>query len=128
MQSACEPVSAPNSLLTGKLTGNFAEFGPPPRFSGLLNGGIQKLPAEFPAQQNREFPNAYQGEFFKEQGISALIAISYVTVHFSHACFAPVERELPFWYSNPATLDLAIANQPQWAGVAPPPRRGDRAL
>ena len=32
----------------------------------------------------------------------------------------------PYWYSNPATLDLAIANQPQWAGVAPPP--GDRAL
>src|SRR6516165_2049386 len=28
----------------------------------------------------------------------------------------------PYWYSNPATLDLAIANQPQWAGVAPPPR------
>ena len=32
----------------------------------------------------------------------------------------------PYWYSNPATLDLAIANQPQWAGVAPPP--GGRAL
>jgi hypothetical protein len=29
----------------------------------------------------------------------------------------------PYWYSNPATLDLAIANQPQWTGVAPPPRR-----
>src|SRR5256885_13533861 len=29
----------------------------------------------------------------------------------------------PYWYSNPATLDLAIANQPQWAGVAPPHRR-----
>jgi hypothetical protein len=29
----------------------------------------------------------------------------------------------PSWYSNPATLDLAIGNQPQWAGVAPPPRR-----
>src|SRR5262249_14175777 len=27
---------------------------------------------------------------------------------------------LPYWYSNPATLNLAIANQPQWAGVAPP--------
>jgi hypothetical protein len=32
----------------------------------------------------------------------------------------------PYWYSNPATLDLAIAKQPQWAGVAPPP--GDRPL
>ena len=29
----------------------------------------------------------------------------------------------PYWYSNPATLDLAVANQPQWGGVAPPPRR-----
>jgi hypothetical protein len=29
----------------------------------------------------------------------------------------------PYWYSNPATLDLAIANKPQSAGVAPPPRR-----
>src|SRR5262249_254759 len=26
---SCEPVSAPNSLLTGKLTGNFGESGPP---------------------------------------------------------------------------------------------------
>jgi hypothetical protein len=29
----------------------------------------------------------------------------------------------PYWYSNPATLDLAIAKQPQSAGVAPQPRR-----
>jgi hypothetical protein len=29
----------------------------------------------------------------------------------------------PYWYSNPATLDLAIANRPQSAGVAPPSRR-----
>ena len=35
----------------------------------------------------------------------------------------------PYWYSNPATLDLAIANQPQWGGVSlPPPPPGDRAL
>jgi hypothetical protein len=26
---SCEPVSAPNSLLTGKITGNFAESGDP---------------------------------------------------------------------------------------------------
>src|SRR5215470_4654991 len=29
----------------------------------------------------------------------------------------------PYWYSNPATLDLAIAKQPQWGGVSLPPRR-----
>lgn len=27
----------------------------------------------------------------------------------------------PYWYSNPATLDLALANQPQWGGVSLPP-------
>jgi hypothetical protein len=37
----CELVSPPNSLLTGKLTGNFAESGAPARFSGLVNGRIQ---------------------------------------------------------------------------------------
>jgi hypothetical protein len=36
-----------------------------------------------------------------------------------------LRREVPppYWYSNPATWDLALANQPQWAGVVPPPRR-----
>jgi hypothetical protein len=29
----------------------------------------------------------------------------------------------PYWYSNPAALNFAIANQPQSAGVAPPLRR-----
>jgi hypothetical protein len=36
-----EPVSAPNSLLTGKLTGNFAESGHPSRFSRLISARIQ---------------------------------------------------------------------------------------
>src|SRR5215467_4704755 len=80
---SCEPVSAANSLLTGKLTGNFAKSGRPPRFSCLMSARIQWLPAEFgnylvhqldncpefPTQLNREFPNAYQGIFFEEQGI-----------------------------------------------------------
>ena len=61
----CEPVSASNSLLTGKLTGNFAESDPPLRFRGPVSERIQWLPAEFPTQQNREFPNAYQGIFFE---------------------------------------------------------------
>src|SRR5260370_40412942 len=61
MQSACEPVSAPNSLLTGKITGNFAESGHPSQFSCPINPRIQPLTAEFPAQSNREFLNAYQG-------------------------------------------------------------------
>lgn len=29
----------------------------------------------------------------------------------------------PYWYSNPAALDPAIPTQPQWAEIAPLPRR-----
>src|SRR5262249_10941448 len=36
-----EPVSAANSLLTGKITGNFAKTGHPIRFSHLINTEIQ---------------------------------------------------------------------------------------
>src|SRR5262245_20866706 len=60
---SCELVSAPNSLLTGKLTGNFANSGPQQRFPHLINEPIQRLAAKFPTQRNREFPNAYQGIF-----------------------------------------------------------------
>jgi len=52
---SCELVSAPNSLLTGKLTGNFAESGHPRRFPHLINELIQRLVAKFPTQRNREF-------------------------------------------------------------------------
>src|SRR5262249_2720294 len=52
---SCELVSAPNSLLTGKLTGNFAESGPLLRFRRPINEPIQRLAAKFPTQRNREF-------------------------------------------------------------------------
>src|SRR5262249_44991175 len=52
---SCELVSAPNSLLTGKLTGNFAESGHPRRFPHLINEQIQRLAAKFPMRWNREF-------------------------------------------------------------------------
>jgi len=41
----CELVSAPNSLLTEKLTGNFANSGPQQRFPHLINELIQRLAA-----------------------------------------------------------------------------------
>jgi hypothetical protein len=44
----CEPVSAANSLLTGKLTGNFAESGPQSRFSSPIDSRFQWLTDEFP--------------------------------------------------------------------------------
>ena len=65
MQSSYEPVSAANSLLTGKITGNFAKFGPPPRFSCLISlrsnslrngtGNFQTRIREI-LSRNREFP------------------------------------------------------------------------
>src|SRR5258708_25219649 len=51
--------------ITGKITGNFAESGHPSQFSCPINPRIQPLTAEFPAQSNREFLNAYQGNFFE---------------------------------------------------------------
>src|SRR5262249_12619498 len=48
------------------------------------------LQRKFPTQLNREFSEAYQGKFFKEQGIFT----PGVSVHCSHACFAPAERYL----------------------------------
>jgi cytochrome c peroxidase len=52
---SCELVSAPNSLLTGKLTVNFANSGPQQRFPHLINELIQSLAAKFPTPRNREF-------------------------------------------------------------------------
>jgi hypothetical protein len=63
-----EPVSAPNSLLTGKKTGNFAEFGTSPRFLRPVTAQIQSLAQKFPTQENREFSNPLQGRFLDEQG------------------------------------------------------------
>ena len=55
---SCELVSAPNSLLTGKLTGNFANSGPQQRFLHLIDELTQSLAAKFPTQRNREFSQA----------------------------------------------------------------------
>jgi hypothetical protein len=50
-----EPVSTPETLLTGKLTGNFAKFACWAQFCTLTREQIQRLAAKFPTQQNREF-------------------------------------------------------------------------
>ena len=62
---SCELVSAPNSLLTGKLTGNFANSGPQQRFPHLINEPIQRLAAKFPTQRNRNFCS-HNREFFRD--------------------------------------------------------------
>jgi hypothetical protein len=44
----------PNSLLTGKFTGNFAESGPRARIRMSTNERIQMVAVKFPTQKNRE--------------------------------------------------------------------------
>ena len=56
-----EPVSQPNSLQTGKLTGNFGVLPPLPRFLRPVIEQIQMLPAKFPTQWNREIFSTEQG-------------------------------------------------------------------
>ena len=51
----CEPVSGANSLLTGKLTGNFEKFGASAPISHSIDQQIQKLAAEFPTQETGNF-------------------------------------------------------------------------
>jgi hypothetical protein len=65
--------------------------------------------------RNREFSDAYQGKFFEEQEIR----IKFVSVHCSHACFAPGERDLfslAFLQSEEeqifVTVDIADASAP----------------
>src|SRR6266481_1761832 len=50
----CEPVSTCNSLLTGKLTGNFAFLGPQKPISLHETTVLQRLFTKFPMQINRE--------------------------------------------------------------------------
>ena len=78
---SCELVSAPNSLLTGKLTGNFAQYGLPWRFSGLMSGPIQQVTAESSTQRNRELSNAQQRIFLEEQGWSKSMFAPYPAAH-----------------------------------------------
>src|SRR6266436_4187785 len=61
-------VSTANSLLTGKLTGNFVDSGPLPRFLRPVGERIQWLAEKFPTQRNREFLEALQGIILEEQG------------------------------------------------------------
>jgi hypothetical protein len=59
-----EPVSVPNSLLTGKNTGKFAKLSPWLLGCGLLSGNS----AELHRIPNREFVMAEQGKWIHDQG------------------------------------------------------------
>ena len=63
-----EPVSAQDSLITGKNTGNFAKLNSlrrrKPRIVPMQSG----LLIQFPMYPNREFPKREQGSKSSEQG------------------------------------------------------------
>jgi len=67
MQSPSNQSAGENSLLTGKLTGNFRLFGPFLIVLLPIATKIQWVTAKFPMQRNREFADAYQGNFCAEQ-------------------------------------------------------------
>jgi hypothetical protein len=77
-----EPVSTCNSLLTGKLTGNFAI----PRLLDAISVRKapvpQRFPGKFPTKINREIISRNR-EFFA--GIREF-RVTDVSVHFSHTC------------------------------------------
>jgi hypothetical protein len=64
----CQPVSIPNSLVTGKLTGNLGNLPPADGFCHLIDEPKQWLAAKFPAHRNREFLKVQEGIFDEEQG------------------------------------------------------------
>ncbi len=53
----------PNSLITGKLTGNFTKSGLQRRFLYLIEQRIQMVAAKFPTRMNREFLNGNRETF-----------------------------------------------------------------
>src|SRR3984893_11358733 len=64
-----EPVCEANSLLTGKLTGKFADSFLSVRFLRPVDQQIQGLAGKFPTQPNREFFEFEQGIESRDQGI-----------------------------------------------------------
>jgi hypothetical protein len=63
-----EPVSAPNSLLTGKNTGKFAKPRPSRRLHRFRNLDTPASSWSFPKESNREFWGRKQGNCCPEQG------------------------------------------------------------
>jgi hypothetical protein len=63
-----KPVSAADSLLTGKNTGNFFIFYDSAILIVDSASQIQRLAAEFPMNRNREVSRSLQGIMRREQG------------------------------------------------------------
>src|SRR5712675_2939283 len=89
LQSDFERVSGGNSLLTGKLTGNFAILGPQKPISLHETTVLQRLFTKFPTQINRE--NILKNREFLS-GYREFHLARCVSVRFSHACSSDSDR------------------------------------
>ncbi len=87
-----ERVSGGNSLLTGKLTGNFAILGPQKPISLHETTVLQRLFTKFPTQINRE--NILKNREFLS-GYREFHLARCVSVRFSHACSSDSDRLTP---------------------------------
>ena len=65
---SCEPVSALNSLLTRKITGNFAESGLPVRFSRPVGQWISKASSRIPYATKQGIFERVSGNFSRGTG------------------------------------------------------------
>ena len=66
------PVSAANSLVSGKFAGKFTKSSTFGQFNRSIMKSIQWVTAEFPAQSNREILSSLQGISSGEQGFKVL--------------------------------------------------------
>src|SRR3972149_5796244 len=71
LQSAANPSPTSNSLLTGKLTGNFVDSGPPPRFFAPRPRANSMVCREIPYATEQGSFGGITGNFFKELGMLA---------------------------------------------------------
>jgi hypothetical protein len=110
-----------NSLLTGKLTGNFVESARSTRFLGLIAEQIQMLSAAFPTKQNRklfrqnrEFQRRNR-EFYQSKPKS-----SPDGVFGTHKCAITAAQPKTRWC--PPQSNIELMTEKQILGFKPTPR------
>jgi hypothetical protein len=86
-----EPVSNPNSLLTGKLTGNFAKSGPSPVILTSRQRVNSMASGQIPYATEQGIPKRVSGKIFEGTGNRHA---GIVSVHLFARLFAPAERDL----------------------------------
>ena len=94
-----------NSLLTGKLTGNFVESARSTRFLGLIAEQIQILSATFPTKQNREFQRRNR-KFYQSKPKS-----SPDGVFGTHKCAITAAQPKTRWCPPQSNIELLMEKQ-----------------